>query len=157
MSKGPAIAGGGVYLCWTAGLGYLWTALPSIRPFIGAVYCVGLMGLLLVTIRMKRRLAQTDCQVQMQRKATAREQWGLWLGIPMGVAAVIALALSFPKTLEIRWIGPVSSVLFLLLAGGYFLVLAVQLHLFELAILGVAMAGLCCPAVFVSSRPITEE
>src|SRR5712672_3229161 len=70
MSKGPAIAGGGVYLCWTAGFGYLWTALPSIRPFIGAVYSIGLMGLLLVAIRMKRRLAQTDCQVQMQRKAT---------------------------------------------------------------------------------------
>jgi hypothetical protein len=157
MSKGPAIAGGGAFLCWTAGFGCLWTAFPSIRPFIGAAYGLGLLGLLLVVLRMKRRMAQAECQVQMQRKATAREQWGLWLGIPLGVAAVIALAISHPKILEIRWIGPVSSTLFLLLVGGYFLVLAVQVRLFEPAIMGVAVAALSFPALYVSSHPITEE
>jgi hypothetical protein len=157
MSKGPAISLGGVFLFWSAGLGYLWTALPWVRPFILAAYGLGIVALLLLVQGMKRRLAQSDCHVAIERPASAREQLGLWFGIPMGVAAVLGVGLIIPRTLDLGWIGPAGSALFLLVLGGYLLYAAVQVRLFELGVLGAALAGLCLPAFYVYRFPVTEE
>ncbi|HVR86895.1 MAG TPA: hypothetical protein VMU54_21405, partial [Planctomycetota bacterium] len=132
MSKGAAISAAGVFMGWTAGFGSSWTAFPSLRPYIVAAYGAGCGGLVFLSFSLRRRRAQADCRVEMERKATARERLGLWLGIPLGVAGVIVLNLSLPRTLVPTWLGPASLILFLLLAGGYFLHLALEVRLFEL-------------------------
>ncbi|MBI3831480.1 MAG: hypothetical protein HY291_18315 [Planctomycetes bacterium] len=158
MSKGLGIALVGAGMMALGGV--LFFCKASLGPAASYALPIGLacgLGMALLPFWAERHHAKNGFHVRSFRKSTVLDLLILFVGIPLGVLGVCLLADRFPALAENEWIGLIFLCAFLLLSGGYFFHLSVQLQLFEYLLPGAAFLAAGVLAVVVRLHPSLAE
>lgn len=158
MSKGLGIAlVGFCMMAFGVVLHFCQASVPGSASYALPIGLACGLGMALLPLWAERRHAKTGFHVRSFRKSTVLDLLILFVGIPLGVLAVCLLADRFPALAENEWMGPAFLCAFLVLSGGYFLHLAVQLQLFEYLLPGAAFFAAAALAVVVGLHPNLAE